>query len=77
MYHQDSSNKATVMKIKFIYIALFSFIAVNVYSQKAGERKATKNYDKFAYIDAIKTYERIAEKGYKTPDMLQKIANAY
>lgn len=65
------------MKIKFIYIALFSCIALNGYAQKAGERKADKNYDKFAYIDAIKTYERIAEKGYKNPDMLQKIGNAY
>ena len=77
MYHLDSSNKATVMKIKFIYIALFSFIALNGFAQKAGERKADKNYDKYAYIDAIKTYERIAEKGYKNPDMLQKIGNAY
>ena len=65
------------MKIKFIYIALFSFIALNGFAQKAGERKADKNYDKYAYIDAIKTYERIAEKGYKNPDMLQKIGNAY
>jgi outer membrane protein OmpA-like peptidoglycan-associated protein len=65
------------MKIKFIYIALFSFIALNVHAQKAGVRKADKNFDKLAYIDAIKTYERVAEKGYKTPEMLQKIGDAY
>lgn len=65
------------MKIKFIYITLLSCIALNVSAQKAGVKKADKNYDKFAYIDAIKTYERVAEKGFKTPDMLQKIGNAY
>ena len=65
------------MKIKFIYITLLSCIALNVSAQKAGVKKADKNYDKLAYIDAIKTYERVAEKGFKTPDMLQKIGNAY
>jgi tetratricopeptide (TPR) repeat protein len=30
-----------------------------------------------AYIDIIKTYERISEKGYKSIDMLKKIGNAY
>ena len=40
-------------------------------------KKAEKQYDKFAYIDATKTYERIAEKGYKSADMFQKLGNAY
>ena len=36
-------------------------------------KKADKQYDKFAYIDATKTYERVAAKGYKSADMFQKI----
>ena len=39
--------------------------------------KADKEYDGYAYIDAIKTYERILEKGYKSDDLLQKLANSY
>lgn len=31
----------------------------------------------FAYIYMIKTYERIAEKGYKSVEMFQKLGNAY
>jgi hypothetical protein len=27
----------------------------------------------YAYVDAIKTYERIAEKGYKSVDLFQKL----
>jgi outer membrane protein OmpA-like peptidoglycan-associated protein/tetratricopeptide (TPR) repeat protein len=48
-----------------------------MFSQKRKEAKADKSYDKFAYVDAIKTYERIFEKGYKSPEMLQKLGNAY
>ena len=38
---------------------------------------ANKNYENFAYIDAIQTYERIAEKGYKSVDMFEKLGNSY
>lgn len=66
------------MKSKvIIYITLFSVLALNSYSQKAGIGKADKKYDNYAYIDAIKTYERIAEKGYKSVNMFQKLGNAY
>jgi outer membrane protein OmpA-like peptidoglycan-associated protein/tetratricopeptide (TPR) repeat protein len=48
-----------------------------MFSQKVKEAKADKAYDKFAYVDAIKTYERLFDKGYKTPETLQKLGNAY
>ncbi|MDP3788423.1 MAG: carboxypeptidase regulatory-like domain-containing protein, partial [Candidatus Chromulinivorax sp.] len=38
---------------------------------------ADKKYDGYAYVDAIKTYERIAEKGYKSADLFKKLGNAY
>lgn len=65
------------MKNKIIYLVLLTFAAVNGYSQANKESKGNKEYDKYAYVDAIKTYERIYEKGYKSPDMLLKIGNAY
>lgn len=37
----------------------------------------SKKNDIFIYIDILKTYERVLEKGYKSVDMFQKIANAY
>lgn len=60
-----------------IILALVCILSMNIYSQKVQVDKADKKYEKFAYIDAIKTYERVFEKGYKTPDMLQKLGNAY
>nr|WP_294776074.1 OmpA family protein [uncultured Flavobacterium sp.] len=66
------------MKNKIIYLVLLTFATVSGYSQGGRtEVKGNKEYDKYAYIDAIKTYERIYEKGYKSPDMILKIGNAY
>jgi outer membrane protein OmpA-like peptidoglycan-associated protein len=67
------------MKNKITYLVLLAITCVNSYSQVIGktEARGNKEYEKYAYIDAIKTYERIYEKGYKSPDMLLKIGNAY
>lgn len=65
------------MKKYYISILLFSFFALQLSAQVNSDNKADKEYDRFAYIDAIKTYERMYERGYKSPDMLLKLANAY
>ena len=62
--------------IKFLSIILI--ICFNSYGQIGRkETKANKEYDKYAYIDAIKTYESLYNRGYKSPDMLLKIGNSY
>jgi outer membrane protein OmpA-like peptidoglycan-associated protein len=66
------------MKKYYILVLLFSFYALQLSAQVGSrDNKADKDYDRFAYIDAIKTYERMFERGYKSPDMLLKLANAY
>ena len=60
-----------------IYITFLSVLAFNSYGQSTGEKKGDKQYAKYAYIDATKTYERIAGKGYKSADMFLKLGNAY
>ena len=65
------------MKNKIIYLVLLTITTFNSYSQIGKTAKAEKEYEKYAYIDAIKTYERIYEKGYKSDDMLLKLGNAY
>jgi outer membrane protein OmpA-like peptidoglycan-associated protein/tetratricopeptide (TPR) repeat protein len=59
------------------YITIISVFSLNIYSQKAKVAAADKKYDNYAFVDAIKTYERVAEKGYKSADMFQKLGNAY
>jgi outer membrane protein OmpA-like peptidoglycan-associated protein/tetratricopeptide (TPR) repeat protein len=63
--------------ITVLYLTILNLFVISAYAQKGKIANADKKYDKYAYIDAIKTYERIAEKGYESPDIYQKIGNAY
>jgi len=66
------------MKIKHIVSSIFlALIALKGNAQTASQNKADKNYTQYAYIDAIGTYERVAEKGYKDEKMFQRLGNAY
>jgi outer membrane protein OmpA-like peptidoglycan-associated protein/Tol biopolymer transport system component len=66
------------MKIKvLVYTVVFSILAFQGYAQKGKVAEADKQYNRYAYIDAIATYERIAEKGYKDEKMFQKLGNCY
>jgi outer membrane protein OmpA-like peptidoglycan-associated protein/tetratricopeptide (TPR) repeat protein len=64
-------------KIKYLAIACIVSMSINAQSLKIEEVKADKQYEKFAYVNAIKTYERIFEKGYKSQDILQKLGDSY
>ena len=56
---------------------LLSVLTTFCYAQTATVKRGDKQYDKYIYIDATKTYEHVANKGYKSADMFQKLANAY
>lgn len=62
---------------KLLYFAIISVFSLGGYSQEAKINAADKKYDNYAYVDAIKTYERIAEKGYKSEDLFRKLGNSY
>lgn len=64
------------MKNKAFYLLIFCISFLNVNAQENNSKTENLQQDKYAYVDAIKTYERIYEKGYKTPDMLQKLGDA-
>ncbi|PRZ22003.1 OmpA family protein [Flavobacterium granuli] len=61
----------------FLYLALLSVVSFSSHAQKTKVASADKKYDNYAYIEAIKTYERVAEKGYKSADLFQKLGNSY
>jgi outer membrane protein OmpA-like peptidoglycan-associated protein/tetratricopeptide (TPR) repeat protein len=66
------------MKLKsLLYITLFSATIINVEAQQGKTKVADRLYDGYSYVDAIKTYERIAAKGYKSADMFGKLGNSY
>lgn len=61
----------------FLYFTLIAVFSFDSYAQQSKVAAGDKKYDNYAYIDAIKTYERIAEKGYKSEDMFKKLGNSY
>jgi len=60
-----------------LYLTIISIFSFSSHAQKSKVTSADKKYDSYAYIDAIKTYERIAEKGYKSADLFKKLGNSY
>lgn len=58
-------------------ITIISIFLFKSYSQEKRIAVGDKKYNNYAYIDAIKTYERVAEKGYKSEDMFKKLGNSY
>lgn len=66
------------MKIKnIVYSVLISVLSFQGFGQKTSVAKAESNYDRFAYVDAITNYEKVAANGYKNEKMFQKLGNAY
>jgi uncharacterized protein YllA (UPF0747 family) len=66
-------NNKVVRNYKKISIVIACIASLSMFPQKVKEANADKSYDKFAYVDAIKTYERVVGKGYKSQDLLQKL----
>lgn len=74
-----------IRKITAIFL-LFCSVSV-IFAQEDKEKlkkeneskikKANDLYGKYAYIDAIKIYERIAEQGYVDQNILENLGNSY
>jgi outer membrane protein OmpA-like peptidoglycan-associated protein/tetratricopeptide (TPR) repeat protein len=66
------------MKIKKLLYTVFLVLFVfNAIAQTAKLTAAEAKYGDYAYIDAIATYEKVAQKGYQDEKMFQKLGNAY
>jgi outer membrane protein OmpA-like peptidoglycan-associated protein/tetratricopeptide (TPR) repeat protein len=60
----------------FLLLTIVSTFSFGSYAQKSTVAAADKKYENYIYVDAIKTYEKVASKGYKSVDMFQKLGNA-
>lgn len=60
-----------------LFITIISTYSFSSYAQQAKINSGDKKYDSYAYVDAIKTYEKVANKGYKSEDMFKKLGNSY
>lgn len=65
-------------KMKILKIALLLALApLALTAQEKEMASANKLFNDYAYVDAIKEYEQIAFRGYKSAELYEKIADAY
>lgn len=65
------------MRKHLLLFLILNLFLISAYAQNAkiinnGEKKS-----KIVYVNVLKTYERIVEKGYKSADLYQKLGNGY
>ncbi|WP_299339352.1 OmpA family protein [uncultured Psychroserpens sp.] len=62
---------------KIICILALSFVFSMGYSQRGKVRQANKEYDNLAYLKTSEILLEVANNGYKSVDLLQKLANSF
>jgi outer membrane protein OmpA-like peptidoglycan-associated protein len=62
---------------KIIFILVLSLVFSSGYAQKAKVRQATKEYDNLAYLKTSEILLEVAENGYTSVDLLQKLASSF
>ncbi|MFD1602079.1 OmpA family protein [Flavobacterium artemisiae] len=62
---------------KILYTIFLSFFFFSGIAQNALLEKAEKEYNNYAYANAIAIYEKLASKGFEDEKMFQRLGNAY
>lgn len=77
----DFSNKTIPMMRGHIFLLnilmVFSLSILGVTAQKNQLKRANREYSNLAYLDASKIYEKVAEKGFRSVELLKKLGNTY
>lgn len=63
--------------MKNILITLVCLVSLISYGQVKDVKKANKEFEKFAFIDAQQIYLKVVEKGYKNVEILSKLGDTY
>jgi outer membrane protein OmpA-like peptidoglycan-associated protein len=58
-------------------IVLLLFVSCLAHAQQAKLNKADKEFESFAYVDAIEVYEKILQNGYQSAELYEKLGNSY
>lgn len=64
------------MKNTLFLIACY-LLPLFLLAQKRQVTEANESYDNYAYVEAIKIFEKVAEKGYKSVELFEKLGNSY
>ncbi len=61
----------------YILTTLFLLVGAISSAQEGKISRADKKFDQYAFVDARKIYLDVAEKGYESADLFQKLADSY
>ncbi len=61
----------------YILTTLFLLVGAISFAQEGKISRADKKFDQYAFVDARKIYLDVAEKGYESADLFQKLADSY
>ena len=63
-----------ILNKPLLFIFLFFIVGVS-FSQRKEIKKADKDFDKFAYIDAREIYLKVVKDGYKSAEIFKKLGD--
>lgn len=63
--------------MKNIVTVLFAFAIGVIHAQDLNIDKISKNYDYLAYVTTSEILLKVAEKGYESPELFQKLGNSF
>jgi outer membrane protein OmpA-like peptidoglycan-associated protein/tetratricopeptide (TPR) repeat protein len=63
--------------MKKIYLLCAFAFALQTQAQQPKIIKGDTQYNDLAYVDAVKTYLKVAKKGYKSKELFQKLGDSY
>src|SRR5690606_20635244 len=74
-YHRPFTMKKSVVTL--FVSGLFLICHQAMMGQKGLYEKANKKYDQLTYMDASEIYLHVANKGYRSAELLQKLGNTF
>lgn len=60
-----------------IFVFFLVFLSLQSFSQEKNIEKANEAFKSKFYMEAVKIYEKVAEKGYRSESLLQNLADSY
>lgn len=66
-----------IMNFRKYSVLILILSLFNIYAQENQLIKANEDFERFAYVDARKIYQKVAKNGYSSPDLYQKLGDSY
>ncbi|MCX2838494.1 OmpA family protein [Salinimicrobium sp. MT39] len=66
-----------IKNFKYLYIILFLFAFLSIEAQESKLDKAERQYENYGYINAREIYLKVAQKGFESEELFQRLGNSY